>query len=292
MKITTGATGKNHVTSENHRNIIASLAGNGSYIANILEMLEPEAAPNNKIKIASGALIHHGCVGEVPEGSYDEVPFESGTTGTKRIDLIVARYKKDPNTNYEEMDWHVIQGTPDASNPAIPAYTVGNMQSGDLVDDCPFCKIILDGVNVSVKKVLSVASNISTLQEITEKQAEQLQAHTGMLEDHTDTLSNNASTLNNHTKTLQDHKSALDNHAGTLTNHNNTLSSQTKQLESITNSMTDVYNQMSNMNTQLMGQIESVQTNANQRCAYNENEIARVEIKLTEMINELYGRIN
>ena len=55
-------------------------------------------------------------------------------------------------------------GTPVASNPVAPTYTVGNLQKGDLVDDCPVFELHYDGINVTeVKKLLSVLPNVAEL---------------------------------------------------------------------------------------------------------------------------------
>ena len=55
-------------------------------------------------------------------------------------------------------------GTPVSSNPVAPTYTVGNLQEGDLVDDCPVFEVHYDGINVTeVKKILSVAPNLTEL---------------------------------------------------------------------------------------------------------------------------------
>lgn len=55
-------------------------------------------------------------------------------------------------------------GTPVASNPVAPAYTVGNLQKGDLVDDCPVFELHYDGIDVTeVKKMLSVLPNVAEL---------------------------------------------------------------------------------------------------------------------------------
>ena len=55
-------------------------------------------------------------------------------------------------------------GTPVASNPVAPAYTVGNLQKGDLVDDCPVFEVHYDGINVTeVRKILSVLPNVAEL---------------------------------------------------------------------------------------------------------------------------------
>ena len=126
--------------------------------------MEPELASNNSLKIRSGMLAHHGNISSVKIGTYDEVGLSNGSQGMKRIDLVVCRYTKNAETEVESCDWVVIMGTPAASNPVAPAYTVGNLQDGDLVDDCPIFEVHYDGINVTeVKKLVSVVSNLTEL---------------------------------------------------------------------------------------------------------------------------------
>lgn len=160
MKLLTGREGQAHLTSRQFRGIIESLAGTGTYIANKDELLEAELSTNNVIKIRSGILIHHGGVMEVAHGTYDEVTYLNGTQGMKRIDRIVARYEKVPETGYEKSEWVVIQGEPAERNPVAPDYTAGNMQDGDLIDDCPVFEVELDGLNVvDIRKLPNILSS-------------------------------------------------------------------------------------------------------------------------------------
>ena len=164
MKILTGKTGTPHVTSQQFRQFIESVAGQGSYILQSGENLEPELQTNNSLKIRSGIMAHHGNLSVVDIGTYDEVAIANGTQGRQRIDLVVNRYTRNEPSGVESNTWVVIQGTPAASNPAAPAYTEGNLQEGDLVDDCPVFRIHLNGINVTkVEKLLSVTPNIPTI---------------------------------------------------------------------------------------------------------------------------------
>ena len=164
MDLLTAYKGSKHLTSKKFRSIVESIIGSGSYIANLEEFLEPELAANNKLKIRSGILIHHGGVMYIERGTYDEVTYQNGNQAMKRIDLVVARYIKEENTGIESSEWVVIQGTPDESSPVAPAYTEGNMQNGDLVDDCPVFELHFDGINVTeVKQLLPVIPNIPEL---------------------------------------------------------------------------------------------------------------------------------
>ena len=164
MKIITGKTGTPHVTSQEFRQFVEGTVGQESYILASGENLEPELSTNNLLKIRSGMMSHHGNISCVELGTYDEVTIQNGNQGMKRIDLVVNRYSKNDETGVESNDWVVLMGTPDAEAPVAPAYTEGNLQEGDLVDDCPVFEIHLDGINVTeVKKLLSITLDMSTL---------------------------------------------------------------------------------------------------------------------------------
>ena len=164
MKIVSGKTGTSHVTSEQFRQIIEGTVGQGSYILTSGENLEPELASNNMLKIRGGMMSHHGNMSCVELNTYDEVTLTNGSQGVKRIDLIVNRYTRNDETGLEKNEWVVIIGTPDATNPKVPEYIAGNLQNGDLTDDCPVFEVHYDGINVTeVKKLLPVMSNLDLL---------------------------------------------------------------------------------------------------------------------------------
>lgn len=164
MKIVSGRTGSPHVTSQQFRQMLEGIIGQGSYIITSGENLKPELSSNNLLKIRSGMMAHHGCISCADIGTYDEVTLTNGSQGMKRIDLIVNRYTRNAETEVENCSWKVIQGKPVASNPAVPAYTSGNLQNGDLVDECPAFEVHYDGINVTeVKSLLSVTDGLSGL---------------------------------------------------------------------------------------------------------------------------------
>ena len=164
MEIVSGRTGSPHVTSQQFRQLVEGTVGQESYILTSGENLEPELASNNILKIRSGMMSHHGNISSIKIGTYDEVELTNGSQGMKRIDLVVNRYTRNTETNVEANNWVVITGTPVASDPAVPAYTVGNLQEGDLTDDCPVFEVHYDGLNVTeVKKLLDVADNMGKM---------------------------------------------------------------------------------------------------------------------------------
>lgn len=164
MKIISGKTGSPHVTSQQFRQIFEGIIGEESCILPCGENLTPELQTNNSLKIRSGLMYHHGNLSTVELATYDEVAIQNGTQGMKRIDLVVNRYTREEGSGTEKNEWIVIQGTPHASSPVVPNYTEGNLQDGDLVDDCPYLEVHLDGINVTkVKQLLSVANAMSTI---------------------------------------------------------------------------------------------------------------------------------
>ena len=159
MEIVSGRTGKPHVTSQQFRQIIEGIIGDDSCILPSGENLEPELVSNNSLKIRSGMMCHHGNVSSVKIGTYDEVELTNGSQGMKRIDLIVNRYTRNEEDNTEKNEWVVIMGTPAESSPVVPEYTQGDLQKGDLVDDCPAFEVHFDGINiVEVTKKLEIAT--------------------------------------------------------------------------------------------------------------------------------------
>lgn len=170
MKIVSGRTGSPHVTSQQFRQMLEGIIGQGSYIVTSGENLKPELSSNNTLKIRSGMMCHHGCVSSVDIGTYDEVTLTNGSQGMKRIDLIVNRHTRNAETEIENCEWKVIMGTPAASNPIVPGYTAGNLQNGDTVDECPVFQVSYDGINVTaVKSLLETVGSLTELNSKMEK---------------------------------------------------------------------------------------------------------------------------
>lgn len=165
MQIVTGKTGTPHVTSQQFRQFIEGTVGQESYILNTAENLEPELVTNNKLKIRSGMMCHHGNLSVVEIGTYDEVTIPNGTQGMKRVILIANRYTRNEENGIEECEWRKFIGVSDPDEfKEVTSYTEGNLQDGDLVDDCPVFEIHQDGLNVTeIKKLLPIAPDIPTL---------------------------------------------------------------------------------------------------------------------------------
>ena len=149
MELATGRRGSPYITSQQDRHKHQGIFGDGAYILNTGNMLEPEVQSSNKIHIKDGALMFQCALFTVKVGTYDEVTINNGNQGMKRKDLIVARYTYDSSYNIEAGEWAVIQGTPAADNPVVPEAESGDIQMGDSVVECPVFVVNLDGINVT-----------------------------------------------------------------------------------------------------------------------------------------------
>lgn len=151
MELVTGRSGSPHITSQQDRQLHQGIFGDGAYILNTGNMLEPEVQSSNSIHIKDGALMFQGALFSVKVGTYDEVTINNGNQGMKRKDVIAVKYTYDSSQNIEAGEWTVVQGTPVASNPVIPDMPVadGDIQAGDSEVYCPVFVVTLDGINVT-----------------------------------------------------------------------------------------------------------------------------------------------
>lgn len=165
MEIVSGKTGTPHVTSTQFRQMLEGSIGQGSYILSSGNNIEPELVSNNQLKIKSGMICHHGCISAVQLGTYDTITLDNGSQGKKRIDLVVNRYTKNSSTGIEACNWVVIKGAESSTTAVAPSATVGNLQDGDLIDDCAVFEVHYNGINVTeVKKLLSVIKNAGDIE--------------------------------------------------------------------------------------------------------------------------------
>lgn len=164
MDIITGYTGTPHITAENDRDINIGIFGSKSYVLQTGTMLTAEISNNNEIKVRDGVIMHQGCAASIKKNTYDSVTINNGSQGMKRIDLIVARYEKQPETNVESLTLKVLQGTPTETSPQVPAHTEGDIQAGDTVADMPLYEVEIDGLNITeIRKVFQTMGDLESV---------------------------------------------------------------------------------------------------------------------------------
>lgn len=170
MDIITGYTGTPHITAENDRDINIGIFGSKSYVLQTGTMLTAEISNNNEIKVRDGVIMHQGCAASIKKNTYDSVTINNGSQGMKRIDLLVARYEKQPETNVESLTLKVLQGTPVETSPQVPEHTEGDIQVGDTVADMPLYEVEIDGLNITeIRKVFQTMGDLESVNSKIEK---------------------------------------------------------------------------------------------------------------------------
>jgi len=160
MHLITGHSGTAHITSANDGAVNSHVFGGGSYVFNTRNKFAASIISNNEIRIAAGEGLHNGRYFEIASQTYDTASIDNGSLDTNRIDLIVARYSKNGETNVETMTLVVIKGTP-ASTPVAPSYNSASVLDGATVSDFPLYKVTIEGIAVkSVTSLFTVRNDI------------------------------------------------------------------------------------------------------------------------------------
>ena len=164
MELITGYQEEDHVTSMQdamwHRGIWKD-----DCIISVGENLKAEVISNNEIRVRSGILNMQGKFCSIDMNTYDSLNINNGTAGENRIDLIVARYEKNNETQVEDVSLKVIQGTPSTATPSVPSYVEGNIDNGDLVAELPVFQVNIEGINITnvdvLLKIIPAFTNLS-----------------------------------------------------------------------------------------------------------------------------------
>lgn len=145
MEIVVGFQGKEHVTAGQVGRIIAGMAGDGTYVLDTQNRLAATVVTANQVRVDTGDLVMHGRVAtvETPE----TLTIESGVTGQKRNDLVVARYQKELSSSVESVSLEVVKGTAVSyGTPVDPEISDGSILDGDSPVDVPLWRIPIDGL--------------------------------------------------------------------------------------------------------------------------------------------------
>lgn len=160
MQIITGKTGTNHVTAEDDRALHAATFGTGNFVLDIGSKFSARVETSNNIVLSDGELMMNGTHARIRYGETETVVIENGTTGYNRIDLIVARYKK--QSGLESVELAVIKGETTSGAPEPPSCTEGNILEGAELAEMPLYSVKLEGVNVvSITPLFTIVTGMN-----------------------------------------------------------------------------------------------------------------------------------
>lgn len=155
LHLVTGYAGEPHVTSADQGSLFEALIRGGQFVMEAGANFAASIVTNNLIRVSDGELMMQGRHVKLTPGAYVDLTIENGAQGYLRNDLIVARYSRNAVNGVEECSLVVLKGTPAASNPSDPEYTVGNLNSeSTLQHDFPLYRVPISGLNVGTLEAL------------------------------------------------------------------------------------------------------------------------------------------
>ena len=158
LHLVTGYAGEPHVTSADQGSLFEALIRGGQFVMEAGANFAASIVTNNLIRVSDGELMMQGRHVKLTPGAYVDLTIENGAQGYLRNDLIVARYSRNAVNGFEECSLVVLKGTPAASNPSDPEYTVGNLNAeSTLQHDFPLYRVPISGLNVGTLEALFVS---------------------------------------------------------------------------------------------------------------------------------------
>ena len=153
VQIVTGYTGERHITPYMDATINRGIFGEGYRFLPTGGKMSASMPDINTFVIADGAFSMQGHVG-ITNG--EQLTVDTCATGSRRIDLVVARFEHNSNTNVDTMSIVLLKGEETTSQyPTTPTYRTGVIAEGANVD-MPLYKITLNGSTVSFERLYYV----------------------------------------------------------------------------------------------------------------------------------------
>ena len=150
LHLVTGYAGQPHVSAADQGSLFEALIRSGEFVLEAGAKFAASIVSNNQIRVNDGEMLMQGRHVKMNPGSYVDLTIENGAQGYLRNDLIVVRYNRNADTGIEECSLVVLKGIPAESNPAVPEYTTGNLNTdGALQNDFPLYRVSLSGLSVA-----------------------------------------------------------------------------------------------------------------------------------------------
>lgn len=163
IRIITGSTGTNHVTSQDDGSLNQVILGSKSVVLDIGEKMAATVVDNNTVRISDGDILLQGRHARIDAGTVEDMTIGTGTIEMNRNDLIVARYTLDTGTGFENIELVVLEGTETSGSASDPAYNTGNIRTGSSIVDFPLYRVRIEGINiVGLVRLFEISGGVSS----------------------------------------------------------------------------------------------------------------------------------
>ena len=153
-----GSAGHDHITGAQLARMIEGTVGKGDYVLRTQNELAATMQTANTVRIDTGDLVHDGRLATCER--YTDLTVDSGVSGMKRNDLVVARFSK-------ASDQHqlvVVKGSPTAGEPTDPKLNDGAAGIAATAD-MPLWRVKLDGISPTLERVFEFAPTSKELRD-------------------------------------------------------------------------------------------------------------------------------
>lgn len=153
-----GSAGHDHITGAQLARMIEGTVGKGDYVLHTQNELAATMQTANTVRIDTGDLVHDGRLATCER--YTDLTVDSGVSGMRRHDLVVARFSK-------ASDQHqlvVVKGSPTAGEPTDPKLNDGAAGIAATAD-MPLWRVKLDGISPTLERVFDFAPTSKELRD-------------------------------------------------------------------------------------------------------------------------------
>ena len=160
VQIVTGYTGERHITPYMDATVNRGIFGEDGCILSSGSQMSASMPDINTFVIADGAFSIQGHIG-ITNG--ETLTIDTCASGSRRIDLVVARFTHDSTTNVDAMSIVLLKGTETTSAyPTTPTYNTGSIADGANVDLLLY-KITLSGSTVTFSRTTQIDNPLSNI---------------------------------------------------------------------------------------------------------------------------------
>lgn len=144
-----------------------SLIGERSGIIRSFENLSLEKIDNNTFRLKGGVYSLKGYLLYIQKESHIEFVIQSGSTGTKRIDLLVAEYTKEGDGVGEDtLEFKIIQGASTTGSVEPPTLIQQDINANGITRQEVLYRIDIEGVTATETKVAQEIPGLQSLEEM------------------------------------------------------------------------------------------------------------------------------
>lgn len=146
ITIYTPASADPHITADDDAFIYQSPY---SVKSGIMGDLTCTKVDNNTVRLSSGGVMNRGHVLRIPDGEQLDLTVDSGASGYKRYDSVVAEFVKGGGEDADTFELKIVKGTPSTGTPAAPTLIHSNLLNKGEKNQVELFRIYINEVSLS-----------------------------------------------------------------------------------------------------------------------------------------------